>query len=212
MSRRLPLYLLLDTSGSMSGEPIQALNNGLSVLVNTLRTDPVASESLWVSVITFDREVKEVLPLTALQYLQLPDITCPSSGPTMTGKALSFLSNKVKQDIKKATPEKKGDWRPLLIILTDGKASDTYLFEEMIEQIKALNFGAILACAAGQLSDYTQLQTLTDNVVHLESLDSGSLSAFFVWVSDTIEQNSKSIGRDAKVQLPPPPSEEFIIT
>ena len=40
--RRLPVYLLLDTSGSMSGTPIQAVNNGLQVLVSKLRQDPFA--------------------------------------------------------------------------------------------------------------------------------------------------------------------------
>lgn len=34
--RRLPVYLLLDTSGSMSGEPIEAVKNGVQILVSTL--------------------------------------------------------------------------------------------------------------------------------------------------------------------------------
>ncbi|GAB6009692.1 vWA domain-containing protein [Dysgonomonas reticulitermitis] len=53
--RRLPVYFLLDTSGSMNGEPIQALNNALSGMINSLRSDAQASETLWVSIITFDR-------------------------------------------------------------------------------------------------------------------------------------------------------------
>ena len=40
--RRLPVYFLLDTSGSMYGEPIQALNNALSGMINTLRSDAQA--------------------------------------------------------------------------------------------------------------------------------------------------------------------------
>ena len=64
--RRLPVYFLLDTSGSMNGEPIQALNNALSGMINNLRSDAQAAETLWISIITFDREVKEIVPLTAL--------------------------------------------------------------------------------------------------------------------------------------------------
>ena len=64
--RRLPVYFLLDTSGSMFGEPIQALNNALSGMINTLRTDAQALDSLWLSIITFDRDVKEICPLTEL--------------------------------------------------------------------------------------------------------------------------------------------------
>lgn len=43
--RRLPVYLLLDTSGSMYGEPIEAVKNGVQVLVSTLRQDPYALET-----------------------------------------------------------------------------------------------------------------------------------------------------------------------
>ena len=86
--RRLPVYFLLDTSGSMYGEPIEALNNALSGMINTLRTDAQALDSLWISIITFDREVREIVPLTELASFQLPSISCPQSGPTHTVLAL----------------------------------------------------------------------------------------------------------------------------
>ena len=34
--RRLPVYLLIDVSGSMSGEPIESVRNGLQMLVAAL--------------------------------------------------------------------------------------------------------------------------------------------------------------------------------
>lgn len=40
--RRLPVYLLLDTSGSMHGEPIEAVKNGVQTLLTTLKQDPYA--------------------------------------------------------------------------------------------------------------------------------------------------------------------------
>jgi uncharacterized protein YegL len=52
--RRLPVYLLLDTSGSMRGEPIQSVNVGLHAMLQALRQDPYALESVHLSVITFD--------------------------------------------------------------------------------------------------------------------------------------------------------------
>ena len=52
--RRLPVYLLLDCSGSMYGEPIEAVKNGVQVLVSTLRQDPYALETAYLSIITFD--------------------------------------------------------------------------------------------------------------------------------------------------------------
>ena len=125
--RRLPVYFLLDTSGSMFGEPIQALNNALAGMINTLRSDPQALDSLWISMITFDREVKEIVPLTELVSFQLPEITCPQSGPTHTGKGLEILHHNVTRDIRKGSAQQKGDWKPLLFLFTDGKPSDVQL-------------------------------------------------------------------------------------
>lgn len=71
MSRRLPVYILIDTSGSMKGEPIESVKVGLSDMIATLRQDPYALETVWISIITFDKDVKQLIPLTALEDLQL---------------------------------------------------------------------------------------------------------------------------------------------
>jgi uncharacterized protein YegL len=209
--RRLPVYFLLDTSGSMYGEPIQALNNALTGMINALRTDAQALDSLWLSIITFDREIKEICPLTELVMFQLPEITCPQSGPTHTGKALEVLYEKVKIDIIKSTPTQKGDWKPLLFLFTDGKPNDLQIYREMIPKIKSLNFGAIICCAAGNLADDSLLKELTNDVVHLDNTDATTLKQFFKWVSETIEQGNKSQGTGESVSLPPPPSEITLV-
>jgi uncharacterized protein YegL len=209
--RRLPVYFLLDTSGSMHGEPIQALNNALTGMINTLRTDAQALDSLWISIITFDREVNELVPLTELASFQLPEIMCPQSGPTHTGKALEMLCQKVPKDVVKGNENQKGDWKPLLFLFTDGKPSDLQLYREMLPKIKSLNFGAIVCCAAGHLADDSLLKEMTNDVVHLDTADSATLKQFFKWVSETIEQGNKSQGTGESVALPPPPSEITIV-
>lgn len=210
--RRLPVYFLLDTSGSMYGESIQALNNALSVMINTLRSDAQASETVWISLVTFNREIEEVIGLTDLPSFQLPEINCPRSGPTFTGKGLELIHKKVLSEIRKSTPTQKGDWRPLLFVFTDGKPSDLQLYREMCPKIKKLNFGTILGCAAGQLADDSLLKELCDTVVHLHALDSSTLTQFFKWVSDTIEQGNKSMGTTDAVSLPPPPNNMNVVT
>lgn len=209
--RRLPVYFLLDTSGSMYGEPIQALNNALSSMINTLRSDPQALDSLWLSIVTFDRDVNELVPLTELASFQLPEITCPQSGPTHTGRALEVLHQKVPTELKRGTVDQKGDWKPLLFLFTDGKPNDLQLYREMIPKIKSMNFGAIVCCAAGHLADDSLLKELTNDVVHLDTADSSTLKSFFKWVSETIEQGSKSQGTGESVALPPPPAEITVV-
>ncbi len=69
--RRLPVYLLLDTSGSMHGEPIEAVKNGVQTLLTTLKQDPYALETAYVSVITFDSTARQAVPLTDLLSFNL---------------------------------------------------------------------------------------------------------------------------------------------
>jgi uncharacterized protein YegL len=195
----------------MRGEPIQALNNALSGMVNTLRSDAQALDSLWISIVTYDREVKEIAPLTELVSFQLPEITCPQSGPTNTGAGLEYIIQQVKKDVIKGSPTQKGDWKPLLFVFTDGKPSDLQLYREKIIEIKNLNFGAVVGCAAGLKADDVILKELTDNVVHLDSADSSTLKQFFKWVSETIEQGNKSQGTGENISLPPPPSEITLV-
>lgn len=211
MNRRLLAYFLLDTSGSMNGEPIQALNNGFNGLISMLRADPQAMDSLHLSVITFDREVKNIIPLTALSNFYPMEITCPDSGPTHTGAALEMVSDLVQKDLVKGSADEKGDWQPLLFIFTDGKPSDIQKYRQMIPILRGLEFGAIVGCAAGPKADEQFLKELTDHVVKLDTTDAITLSSFFKWVSTSITQGGHSQNTTDHVTLPPPPSELNII-
>ena len=73
--RRLPVYLLLDTSGSMYGEPIEAVKNGVQTLVSSLRQDPYALETAYLSVITFESSAQQITPLTELSAFQQPNLS-----------------------------------------------------------------------------------------------------------------------------------------
>lgn len=210
--RRLPVYLALDTSGSMRGEPIQAVNVGLHAMLASLRQNPFALESVYLSIITFDGKINEVLPMTPLESVTLPEIVCPESGPTFLGEALHFICDRAQGEVRKSTNDRKGDWRPILIIFTDGKPSDTQRFEESIPRVKKANFASIIACAAGPKSVPDQLKALTDQVVSLDTMDSNSFSSFFQWVSDAVTAGSASMGAGAvPMTLPPPPPEVQVV-
>lgn len=209
--RRLPVYLLIDTSGSMKGEPIESVKVGLETMVSTLRRDPFALESVNLSIITFDREAKCILPLTPLEELQLPEIVTPDSGPTHTGAALKLLCEKVDAEVRLSTPERKGDWMPLLFLMTDGKPSDLQVYNEMIPEVKKRHFAKIVACAAGMSARTEPLQPLADNVYALETIDSSKFMQFFKWVSASITVGNQSIGATEDLTLPPPPEEINVI-
>lgn len=211
MNRRLLAYFLLDTSGSMYGEPIQALNNGVNGLISMLRMDPQAMDALHISITTYDRHVKNIVPLTDLASFQPIEISCPQSGPTHTGDGLEMIYNLVNDDLVKGATDRKGDWKPLLFIFTDGKPSDLQKYREFVPKIKALDFGVIVGCAAGPKAEVNFLLELTPDVVKLDTTDASTLTSFFKWVSSSIESGSKSQGTGEDIKLPPPPSELNII-
>ena len=209
--RRLPVYILIDTSGSMKGEPIESVKVGLADMIATLRQDPYALETVWISIITFDRDVKQILPLTALEDLQLPEITTPESGPTHTGAALELLCKKYDEEVNMGSTEQKGDWMPLLFILTDGKPSDIQAYNQAIPKLKQHLFTNIVACAAGPSAKTEPLKLLTDKVFSLETMDGATFSKLFQWVSQQVAGGGKTMGVSDTTKLPDPPAELNLI-
>ncbi len=210
--RRLPVFLVLDISGSMTGEPIEAVKNGVQVLVSTLRQDPYALETAFLSVITFDSAARQLVPLTELSMFQMPDIQ--ATGTTALGDALSLLANKVSTEVAKTTAEVKGDWKPLVFLMTDGEPTDNW--QKGLADFKKQKFGMVVACAAGQGANTNILKQITDIVVQLDTADSATIKAFFKWVSASVSTGSQKIEASGIEvgglnELPPPPPEVNIV-
>ncbi len=204
-TRRLPVYLLLDCSGSMMGEPIEAVRQGVKALLSELKGDPQALETAYLSVITFDSQARQVVPLTELMTFKEPEIR--AGGATALGGALNVLIDCVNNEVRKSTETQKGDWRPLVFILTDGSPTDIETFREAAQRVKSMKAANIIACAAGSNANTSYLKEITESVLMMNTLSAGDLAQFFAWVSGSIRTSSRSV--DAKpgapIELPPPP-------
>jgi len=210
--RRLPVYLLIDTSGSMYGEPIESVKNGLQTLLSSLRQDPYALETAFLSVIEFNTQANQLVALTDLMSFQAPELK--PQGVTALGEALTVLADKVNTEVKKTTLEEKGDWRPLVFIFSDGGATDD--LQKGIDALKQTKTGIVVACAAGQHAKEEELRKITESVVKLDNADSKAITAFFEWVSASISTNSQKVeSGDGEVselsELPPPPPEINVV-
>lgn len=210
--RRLPVYLLLDTSGSMSGEPIEAVKNGVQVMISSLRQNPQAIETAYISVITFDSTARQIIPLTDLASFQMVDIK--ATGTTSLGEALKLVAGKIDTEVAKTTTEQKGDWKPLVFIMTDGIPTDDW--QSGLTEFKKRKIAFTVACAAGSGADAKILKQITDNVVSLDTADSSSIGKFFQWVTASIGVTSTRVEDTEKEfqgikELPPPPAELNIV-
>jgi uncharacterized protein YegL len=211
--RRLPVYLLLDTSGSMSGEPIEAIRNGVQMMIHSLRQNPQAIETACVSIITFDSDARQIIPLTDLASFQMVDIK--ASGLTALGAGLHLLAEKLQTEVARTTPDQKGDWKPLVFIMTDGAPTDDW--QAGYSKLKSVDKGLVVGCAAGHGADDAVLKQITNSVVRLDNADAESISKFFQWVTASVSTSSTKVEESGKevtglMQLPPPPSELVIIS
>jgi uncharacterized protein YegL len=114
-ARRLPVYLLLDTSGSMSGAPIESVRRGLEQFEREVRNDPRALETVHVGLITFGGEANFVTRgLVPFDSFQAPSLS--ASGGTPLGQAFWLLIESLDNDlIASVKGGKKGDYKPLVI-------------------------------------------------------------------------------------------------
>jgi uncharacterized protein YegL len=203
--RRLPIYLVLDCSGSMRGEPIRALNEGIQAMQTALKRNPYALETAYLSVITFGGEVKQVVPLTEVIQFRLSELN--AGGGTPFGATLRLVTECVNNEVVKNTPEEKGDWKPIAFIMSDGRSSDGV--KKAIRAFRTIHWGNVIACAAGKNPNLDVLHRCADVVVRIESLNAGSISEFFKWVSSSIAMSSRNTdesGNDSNTnELPPVP-------
>lgn len=129
---RCPCLLLIDTSGSMSGRPIQELNEGLAAFREELASDAMASKRVEVAVVSFG-------PLRTVQEFVTPDaFAAPqlqANGDTPMGaailRAIDMVSN------RKATYRQNGIsyYRPWIFLITDGGPTDAWT--EAAKQVRA---------------------------------------------------------------------------
>ena len=207
MNRRLPVYLLIDCSESMIGGGIEAVRAGLSSMLSKLRTDPHALDTVHLSVITFDAEARALLPMTPLLEFQEPVLLVRPG--TALGAALNLLADRIQAEVRKTSHHAKGDYRPLVLLLTDGQPSDDW--RAPIARIGAQvqpRPANIYAIGCGVDVDYSVLQSVTDVVLRMEDMGADSFGKLFVWLTASVSSASQGVGETVggKIKLGKLPS------
>lgn len=200
MSRRLPVYLVLDCSESMAGEAIKAIEDGVGMMISQLRSDPYALETAWLCVITFNYQAKVHVPLTDVTGFVLPRLVLGSG--TALGAAISLLEQRIKADVVKTTAERRGDWKPVIFILTDGEPTDDWQAKADRFKREYTDRGAtVVAIACGEDASTRNLRRLTDQVILARDMEAFTLKGLFRWVSASVASASLAVDKERKISL-----------
>lgn len=114
--------LLLDVSGSMQGDKIRQLNEGLQVFKDEILQDDLARKRVDLAIITFGEDVKLVSDFTSVDAL--PDITLTASGLTPMGYALNMAMDKIEERKQEYKTKGIDYYRPWIFMITDGEPTD----------------------------------------------------------------------------------------
>lgn len=192
-TRRLPIYLLLDTSESMAGPAIESVGAGLKAMLTSLRSNPHALEAVYMSVIEFSRTARVLEPLTELATFQMPSLKIRPG--TSLGAGLRLLCDQMRSEVVKTTVDRKGDYRPLVFLLTDGQPTDDW--QESVQILRSLSFPKLAnfyAIGCGPDADLSVLGKITDIVLKMDELTPEAFKKLFVWLTASVQTASVSVG------------------
>lgn len=201
--RRLPVFFVLDVSESMVGRPLKQMEEGLERIVNRLRQDPHALETVHISVIAFAGKADALTPLVDLMTFYPPKL--PVGAGTAFGEALTVLMKHIDDQVKQTTADVRGDWKPVVFLITDGKPTDhpEYAIQKWCDEYKSKC--SLVAITLGMNADMLTLSKVADSVLALETTGDTEFTAFIDWVSQSMSMQSvhvESAGKGVSLEKP----------
>ena len=199
--RRLPVYVLLDCSESMIGDGVTALREGVCSMLTTLKRNPHALETAWISFIGFSSSARVLCELTPLEDVAEPELRLGNG--TALGSALELLAERLMQEVRMGSVSAKGDFRPLVLLLTDGQPTDDWKIAktkfDLVTSRMVANF-YVIGC--GDDVDYRILGQLSDIVFSSPEMNPDAMAKLFVWLTATVSSASVGVsdGRDGTIE------------
>jgi len=183
--RRLPVYVLIDCSSSMRGDAIEAVDQAFKNLILKLVNDPHTSDVVWVSVIVYNSVPRQLMPLCPISNFKT--LPLKAGGSSNLGRALHFLSHCIKEEVRDQTMNQKGDRKPLVFLMSDGRSTDDW---EGISEKVSRNVDFV-ACGVGTDVNVSNLKHLTNIVVLMKDQTSDTFSQFIDFIGSAVTMASQ---------------------
>jgi uncharacterized protein YegL len=184
---RCPCLLLLDSSGSMRGRPIDELNEGIATFRRELLADDLAAKRVEIALVSFG-PVRVVSDFESVDRFQPPALT--AGGDTPMGQAIVHGLEMLRQRKEAYRANGVAYYRPWAFLITDGAPTDNYQAAADLvragEQARALSFYAI-AVENGDLATLRKISIREP--LKLKELQ---FRQFFSWLSSSLRAMSRS--------------------
>lgn len=188
--------LVLDVSGSMRGERIKALNEGLATFFDDIRENYSLADALEIAIITFDGEVQTLVQPALVDDIVLPTLKSRGGMTNLAGaiqSAIDLVETR-KQFYRQHGVSYK---RPWIIVMTDGMPSNpTALIKNITQQVhQGMTDHSFHFFAIGVKVNKAAMRTLnriSAPSVPAAQLDGIRFSEFFQWLSNSMDKVSQS--------------------
>lgn len=201
---RVPVCLCLDTSGSMGGQPIDELNEGVRLFYDAIREDETALYSAEVSIVTFGGNAQCIADFASLE-LQPNAPTLSANGMTPMGEAVNMGLDLLEQRKEEYKDRGVDYYQPWLVLMTDGapNGDSRELSRAINRTVDLVNQKKLTVFPIGIGAD-ADMEVLTQFSPKRPPLKLQGLKfqEFFAWLSKSVSKTSQSTpGESVKLDV-----------
>lgn len=196
---RVPVALCLDTSGSMMGEKIRELVEGVNLFYDTIDQDEDAHDAAEVCIVEFNSRASLIQDFASVEHLKQIE-SIDATGGTSLGEGVNLALDTLEQ--RKSVYSGVGVlyYQPWLVLMTDGQPNGRH--DELqrainrVTDMVARKKLTVFPIGIGSDADMAVLQRFSPNRNPLR-LRGLAFKEFFEWLSQSVSRVSRSTPGDA---------------
>ena len=192
---RVPIAICIDTSGSMAGDKIRELIDGIGLFYDAIDQDDDAHDAAEVSVVAFNTGADLIQDFASIDRLRRDVIIMPN-GLTYLGEGVNLALDTLEK--RKALYSNTGVmyFQPWLILMTDGQPNgDKHALDRAVQRVTTLvgeRKLTVFPIGIGADADMKVLARFSPGRAPMR-LKGLAFREFFEWLSRSVSRVSQSM-------------------